>query len=167
MSAAVDQVIARILESEGGIDDVGDGKGVTRFGQTPQWLDDHGFVPPSTVADAAANYEVWMTVRTPLAAICEIDPVVGYLVTDFAVHAGLTVAVRAMQRVLGVPADGVYGPQTAARLAETAGMPRLARRVLAAEMRFKGRLLGAKVPDRRPWAAGWLNRLADKLEQLP
>lgn len=166
MSAALDAVIARILEHEGGVKDVGDGKGVTRFGQTPDWLDDHGFVPPSTAADAATNYETWFR-QTGLAALIERDPIAGYLVADFAVHGGLVTALKALQRALGVRDDGVLGPVTRARFTEVAGRPQLARRLLAERMRHTGVLLASLKVDRRQWAHGWLNRLADLVETLP
>lgn len=92
---AVDAAIARILEDEGGVQDVGDGKGVTRYGQTQLWLDDNGFVPPTSVADAAMNYATWME-RTRLADLCARDALVGYLVTDWAVHSPLAVAISGL-----------------------------------------------------------------------
>lgn len=164
MTPAMTSVIDRILEHEGGIADVGDGKGITRFGQTPQWLDDNGFVPPANAADAAANYEAWL-LKTGLAAVIEADPLAGYFVADFAVHSGVGAAVKSLQRALGVTADGSIGPVTLAALANH--RKGLAQRVLSQRTRFIGTLLASTSPDRRQWARGWCNRLADLIETLP
>jgi len=163
---AVQSVIDRILEDEGGIKDVGDGKGLTRFGQTPEWLEDNGFVPPSNAADAAVNYATWMA-RTRLTEICEIDPVAGYLVTDCAVIAGMTAAITQLQVAIGVPADGKLGPVTFARLREVAGYLKLWNRLIAQRFRHTCWLLSSTKIDRRKWAQGWGDRIADQLELLP
>lgn len=158
--------IARIIEDEGGIADVGDGKGVTRFGQTPAWLDANGLVPPSNAADAAANYEVWMT-RFQFDQVCALDPFTGWMLADFAVHSGEQTAIKVFQRALGLADDGVLGPKTLGRFQLIAGSPVLARKFVAQRMRFIGQLLGSEKIDRRKWAHGWLNRLADHVEKLP
>lgn len=165
-SAAVQFAIDRILEAEGGIADVGDGKGITRFGQTPAWLEDNGFVPPSNAADAAENYAEWMK-RTRLAEISDIDRTLGWLVADFAVHSNPGPAIAALQRALDVKDDGVLGPVTMAHLRVKSGQPLLARRFVAERMKFVGALLGSMKHDRRKFARGWLNRLADHVEALP
>lgn len=162
----IHDVITKILEDEGGIADVHDGKGVTRFGQTPQWLDDNGLVPPSSAADAAANYEAWMQ-RVGLTAICERDGFVGWIVTDMAVHSGLTQAVKTLQRALGVTDDGAMGPQTRQRFEAVAGQPMLARKLVAERVKFVGSLLASTSVDRRKWARGWMNRLARQIEAIP
>jgi lysozyme family protein len=164
--ASVQYAIDRILEAEGGVADVGDGKGLTRFGQTPQWLDDNGFIPPSNAADAAINYETWMQ-RTGLVDICIADRIVGYLVTDCAAHSGLYRAIVILQKALGVRADGVMGPRSQAAFRAVAGQPSLARSVYAERLRFVGELLWSEKADRRRWARGWLNRLADQVMDLP
>lgn len=165
MHAAVQAVIDQILLDEGGIGDAGDGKGVTRFGQTPSWLEENGFIPPNNAGDAAVNYERWFE-RTALSAVIVRSPIVGHLVADFAVHSGLRPAVLALQRALDVKTDGVLGPRTLAALQQLPAPP-VARRVLAARMRYVGILLKAAVPDRRKDASGWLNRLARQVEKLP
>jgi lysozyme family protein len=164
MTRNVQAVIDQVLADEGGIKDVGDGKGLTRFGQTPPWLETHGFTPPTTPAEAAANYGIWMA-RLRLAEVCDYDVTLGHVLTDWAVHAGERVAVRAFQKILGVAADGVLGPVTfeamRARRPEA-----LARRIIGDRIRFTGRLLRDD-PTKRPYAAGWADRLADLVEALP
>jgi lysozyme family protein len=169
-SSAVQSVIARVLQAEGGIKDVGDGKGVTRFGQTPGWLEDNGFVPPSNAADAAVNYETWMR-RFKFDRIADLDPFLGWMVTDFAVHSGEETAIKVLQRALVVRDDGILGPvtfrslQLAARTDSQTSL--LAHKFVAHRMRYIGELLGSKKVDRRQYAHGWLNRLADQVEELP
>ena len=166
MSRNVDAAIDLILIDEGGIADVGDGKGVTRFGQTPGWLEDNGFTPPSNAADAASNYSVWMQ-RHRLDELCDIDVTVGHIVTDDAVHSTVGDAIRRLQRSLaGVTVDGVLGPLTldAVRRADPAT---LACNVLAEKLEHRGQLLGSLRTDRRKFAAGWCNRIAKQIRALP
>lgn len=164
MSANTDQVIARILEAEGGIADVGDGKGVTRFGQTQDWLDRWGFLPPATVADAVVNYELWLH-RTRLAEVAEIDVTLGYLTADFAVHSGEDPAIKALQRAVGVKADGVIGSVTLGAI-QRMDTGKVTRAVLGNRTRLIGDLLASTKVDRRKWARGWCNRLATQIETL-
>jgi hypothetical protein len=56
----LDALIERLLDREGGVADVGDGKGITRFGQTPEWLEQFGLPAPTTRAEAAVNYKRWL-----------------------------------------------------------------------------------------------------------
>jgi lysozyme family protein len=165
VTPAVQATITRILAHEGGIADVGDGMGVTRFGQAPAWLEEWGLPIPADAREAALNYGEWMG-RTGLADLCDVDDDLGYLVTDWAVHSGLRVAVQALQRLVGVSADGVIGPLTLAAV-EAAHRRRLVRQVVGAQARFFGALLASDTVDRRKWARGWLNRLADKIEAIP
>lgn len=104
-------VIAKILSDEGGIADVGDGKGLTSHGQTPDWLKRYGLPFPETPAQAATNYERWLEI-TRIDAVVGWDVTVGHLVADWAIHSGETPAVRALQRAIGVTPDGRLGPVT-------------------------------------------------------
>jgi lysozyme family protein len=166
MTPAVSRVIAKILEDEGGIKDVGDGKGVTRFGQTPAWLTTHGLPIPETPEDAAHNYDVWMQ-RYRLSDLVERDEYFGWLVTDFAVHSTERQAIRLLQRAIVVPEDGVIGPVTVRRYQSVAGT-RVARvKFFGAKLRYYGDLLASTSVDRRRWARGWMDRVADQLEALP
>lgn len=164
VSRNVSSVIDRILISEGGVADVGDGMGITRFGQTPIWLEDWGFVPPGNVADAAANYEAWMH-KLRLDEVVDKSPLVGYFVTDFAVMSGHIPAIKALQEALGVTADGVIGPQTLGAF-EGLDAQGLALRLLAARGRQLGDAMANKERDNRKFARGWMNRFGEQLEEL-
>jgi lysozyme family protein len=154
-------VIARILLREGGVADVGDGKGATSYGQTPGWLADWGFQTPENDVQAAVNYRRWMQLLR-LDQVCELDLELGDGVADFAVHSGHTESIRALQRAVNVPADGVIGPATLAAIQKA---PQgTAVRFECQRLRFVGKLLGSKKIDRRKYASGWCNRLADRIE---
>lgn len=156
-------VIARVIEREGGIADVGDGKGVTSFGQTPAWLDSLGLPAPKTVEEAAANYRTWL-VRTKLIGVCDEPDAFADGTVDWAVHAGHAVAIRALQKSLGVPADGILGPETQEAI-DGCDRTLMGRKVVAARVRSLGRLIADR-PTNARYAAGWMNRLADQIEAL-
>lgn len=164
MTASVAEVIALVLEHEGGVADLGDGKGVTRFGQTKAWLDDWGFTSPRSRDDAAQNYEQWL-LMTRIDAVCERDVMVGYMLADWAVHSGEGVAVKALQTIVRAKVDGVIGPKTLKAI-EDANVRMLAHELLAKRVQFIGLLLGSQTVDRRLWAKGWCNRLAALVEDL-
>lgn len=158
-------VVARVLRREGGIKDVGDGRGVTRYGQTPDWLGDWGLTPPQNELQAAVNYTRWMQILR-LDQVCEIDLELGDGVTDFAVHSGHVEAIKALQRTVNVPADGVIGPFTLAAIRSYPKVAQLAIRLECQRLRFIGGLLSSAKTDRRQWARGWCNRLADRIESV-
>jgi lysozyme family protein len=158
-------VIARILRREGGIKDVGDGKGLTRYGQTPDWLEQFGFIPPETELQAAVNYTRWMQLLK-LDEVCEIDLELGDGVTDFSVHSGHITAIQALQRLVKVPADGIIGPFTLSALRSYPEQARLAIRFETQRLRYIGRLLGSEKVDRRDVASGWCNRIADRIDSV-
>lgn len=163
MTTNVRAVIDRVLAVEGGVVQLPGENFVTRYGQTPAWLEDNGLIPPMTAEQAIANYETWMT-KTHLAEICDRDVALGHLLVDFAVNSGLTRAVRALQMLLAVTPDGVIGPQTLRALSVT-DVASLRRRLLAERLRFIGQILKGN-PNVRQFAGGWLNRVADQIEAL-
>lgn len=157
-------VIERVLEREGGIADVGDGMGVTRFGQTAGWLAHFGLPVPTTPEEAMANYRTWL-VRTRLIGVCDKADAFADGVIDWAVHAGHTVAIRGLQKALGIPVDGILGPETQAAIDASDRMV-MGRKVIAARLRSLGRLITDAPGRHARYAAGWMNRLADQIEAL-
>lgn len=166
MTPTVQRVVEKILDAEGGISDVGDGKGVTRFGQTPQWLTDNGLPKPETREDALHNYGVWMQ-RFKLSDLCEVDEWAGWIVADTATNFGERTAIKMLQRALAVIADGVIGRETLHRFTSVAGTRTFRTRLLASKGRAYGDLLASELPDRRKFARGWMNRLGEQIESLP
>lgn len=157
-------ILARVIADEGGIADVGDGKGVTAFGQTPDWLRRFSLPAPRTAAEAERNYRVWL-VRTGLIGVCDYPDAFAHAVIDWAVHSGHGAAIRALQRAIGCPVDGIYGPETQVYV-EAAARETAAARLVADRVRFLGRLV-TDAPERHArYAAGWFARLARQIEGL-
>lgn len=160
---SVDTVIARIVAREGGIADVGDGRGVTRYGQTSAWLQTFGYPVPTSPDEAAENYRRWLH-DTGLEAVATVADVLADAVIDWAVHSGHQVAIRAMQAALGVTPDGIIGPITRGALAR-ADRGTAAKQVVADRVRYVGRIV-RRDPRAARFAAGWANRLAALVEAL-
>ena len=160
-----DAVVAQILANEGGVADLGDGQGVTRYGQTAQWLAHWHLEPPTDAVSAAYNYTRWLEL-THLGDVVNADAQVGFYVADWAVHGGEQVAIRGLQRLVGVVPDGIIGPVTLEAV-QDAPRRKLACQIVAARARDLGKLLASQTVDRRKWASGWLNRLAAQIETLP
>lgn len=157
-------ILERVLGAEGGIQDVGDGQGVTRFGQTPRWLATFGFAAPETRDQALMNYRTWL-VRTRLIAVCDYPDVFAWAVIDWAVQSGHTVALRALQRALKIHVDGLMGPETEDAIANC-DRHQVAIALIAANVRFEGRLVTDDPKQYARFAAGWANRNAQQIEAL-
>lgn len=124
--------------------------GYTRYGIAQRWHPDVK-VRELSRADAIALLETryWFPIRGellpwPLAAA----------IFDHAVHSGPGTAARALQRAVGVEADGAIGPITRAALAE------LPQRAILAEC-FRRRVRELALEGRPVFMAGWLARVAD------
>ena len=168
---ARDEVIRRILEREGGVADVGDGKGVTRFGQTPAWLEQFDLPIPTNEAEAADNYAAWLAITGLDAVVGDEADVLADFVIDFAVHSGHPPAIAALQIALGhLKVDRVIGPKTRAAvdaLDQVHGRRKaVAVSVFAEELRYQGRAITSNPAKHAKQAHGWANRNADKLLQL-
>jgi lysozyme family protein len=163
--SARDEIIATVLANEGGIADVGDGKGLTRFGQTPGWLSQFNLPIPANITEAADNYADWLRLTKLDALIGGQPDDLATIVIDFAVHSGHVTAIRMLQSAIGAQVDGVIGRSTLAALAN-ADRKTVARRVLAGRMEQIGGLI-ADHPERYArFARGWLRRLGDQVRRL-
>lgn len=151
-------VISFVLIDEGGIEDVGDGKGITSFGQTPTWLKQWNLTAPAKASEARNNYVRYFEALRAT-EIVDASLGLGYAFASFAIHAGETRAIAALQRALDVPADGVIGPMTLGAFRES-NHRQLAYDLAAAYLEHLGPLLASTRKDRRKWANGWLRRAA-------
>ena len=79
---------------------------------------------------------------------------IAYAVFDLAVNGGVSRAVKLLQEVLGVKADGIVGSQTLAAV-RAANLPELIKRYCAARRKWQLRLKNAK---HNP---GWVTRIND------
>ncbi|MEO8484174.1 MAG: putative peptidoglycan-binding domain-containing protein [Acidobacteriota bacterium] len=157
-------IVTRVIAREGGVSDIHDGKGITRYGQTPGWLVTFGFPAPTTVQEAAQNYLTWL-VRTQLISVCDYPDGFADGVVDWAVNSGHRPVIQDLQRIFGLQADGVLGPETQARIV-ACDRPKMARLIIGARMRFLGRLITSQPERQARWAAGWANRVASHVEAL-
>jgi lysozyme family protein len=155
-------LLSKIIVVEGGIKDVGDGKGVTRFGQTPDWLTTFNLPAPETPEQALANYVKWAQI-TKLSEVCCYRDALSEILLSFSIHNTHLGGIKALQRAVKVKADGVIGPITLAAVHD-AQRHTLAVKVLASYQRLIG--LALKKPLNTRFASGWLNRLASLTELL-
>jgi lysozyme family protein len=112
--------------------------------------------------EAAANYAAWMA-KTKLDVVCDADVSLGAAVVDWSVHSGHVVAIKGLQKALGVDPDGRLGPKTLAALGIVEHGAAWRRRVLGvhcARIEFLGRLITDAPEKHARYAAGWLNRMA-------
>jgi lysozyme family protein len=131
------RAIAYILrpDVEGGLcDDPKDPGGLTNCGISqrshPDMTADQ--IRALTAATAAPLYqhEYWAAIHGD-----DLPDAVGFALLDFAVNSGVSGAVHALQRVLGVPADGAMGPQTV-RAAQIMPSKRLVRDLCEQRLAF-------------------------------
>lgn len=160
---AQEAIVDAIMREEGGVADVGDGKGITRWGQTMKWLRQWHLPVPQTPADARLNYHLWLQ-ASGLAAVCAVDDALAHNVVDWAVNSGEERAVKALQRALGVTADGVIGPKTRAKL-ELANRIQLGAELIAMRLDYIGDITKRNVRNRE-YIHGWLRRMGGLVRRL-
>ncbi len=161
--AIIAAVVNWIVREEGGVADVGDGAGLTRWGQTEGWLTHWGLPVPTSRAEAESNYRKWLTL-THLDALCD-EELLATVVADYAVNAGERPAIRALQRAVGAEADGILGPMTVDKL-RTVNRREMALLVLAERMEYNGSVI-ALHPDRlAKFAKGWAARLGRQVRRI-
>ncbi len=112
-----------------------------------------------TLEEAQAIYwrDFWKAVRAD-----RLPGEMGFQLFDAAVHSGAQRAVMLMQRALGLPDDGVWGPKTEAKFAIAVNAPA----VLLA--RFNGVRLDflTRTPRWPEFAKGWARRIAANLQSI-
>lgn len=163
--SAVDDLITGVLLREGPPQDIGDGKGMTYWGQTPDWLATFHLPIPLTTLDAVENYKSWLE-QTHLILIvgAEADDLAD-IVIDLAVMSSHEKGIKALQAALHVGVDGVMGPETLGALSRV-NRPALARAVIAWDMEYQGLIITTHPEKLARWAHGWAHRLADHVRRL-
>lgn len=162
--SVIASVVDRILREEGGVADVGDGAGVTRYGQTAGWLSRWRLPVPQSAQEAAMNYRSWLE-QTNLDALCTEDDALTTIVIDFAVNSGERPAIASLQRALGVVADGSIGPVTLTALA-VCRRAHVGCAVLADRIELGNGLIHDQPGKFAPFARGWAKRWGRQLRSL-
>ena len=164
-----DQLIDAILRREGGfVDHPADRGGPTKFGITLATLTEYRKPAPVTADDVKALTEpearqiFWKIYVGPFVDWTphQVLP----LVVDSAVLHGVGRATQWLQRAAAVKDDGAIGPATRAAVSAMDGAL-LHRKVLAARVRSLGKTI--QMPGQVVFAAGWLNRVAEFIEEAP
>lgn len=160
-----DRVIDDILRREGGyVDHPADRGGPTKYGITQATLAAWRGRAVTAVdvqaltQDEAREIYAEEYIRKPGFDRVNGERLSAFLV-DSAVNHGPATAAKFLQRALGVSADGVIGPATRSALYNSDPV-RIFHRALAERAKFYGRLI-TDDPSQAPFAAGWMNRLAE------
>jgi lysozyme family protein len=157
-SSRFEQAVAHVLEHEGGfVQHPRDPGGATKFGITRETLSRARGRPASVedVRELARTEAVALYRRlywNPLRADA-LPPGLDLAVFDLAVNSGPVRAVRMLQAVLGVEADGIVGPVTL-EAARQADCPETIRRLARSRLGFLSRLAVWPVFGR-----GWRRRV--------
>jgi len=160
----LDFTVEWILREEGGVADVGDGMGLTRWGQTAGWLDRWGLPVPSTRGEAKANYLAWMGL-SGLDQLCDINDMLSTVVADYAINSGESPAIKTLQLAVGAHPDGVIGPETLAALNHTPSRHVITHQILARRVEHLGEIISAH-RQRALYAKGWMRRIGRQLRRL-
>ena len=166
----LDTILRRIVVVEGGVSNhASDRGGLTAHGLTRPFLETvtgRSWTDAQIVAigseNAIAIYKLWAMMRR-LDQLPE-DYLLAWVVVDFAVIAGERRAIRAIQKYMGVPADGIAGAETQGawhRLTpeECRGAALF---VLAERIAHHGADITAN-PGQAANAKGWANRVAEQV----
>lgn len=152
--------ISTVIKNEGGVSNVpGDSGGLTVEGISEKWNPDLFKNGLPTDAQVRAEY-LKKYVQGP--GFDKIpDQMVQSQLIDWGVNSGPGVAIQALQRIVGVTADGVLGPATLAAYSRM--HPDDVNTSLVAErVKMIGRILTAN-PSQSKFASGWLSRAVEFL----
>lgn len=159
-----------LFESDEFTDDPDDPGGATKYGVTRALYSEYLSMPAGSLCDVdlirhltrdeAITCLVEMFALRP--GLYQIgDPVLRFVVVDFAIHSHHRTATKALQKAAGVKADGICGPDTLAAV-NAGDARRLRDQVLAARLDLWASIWTRK-PTQRKWAGGWCRRLAKNL----
>jgi lysozyme family protein len=156
-----DTAIEIVLKHEGGfVNHPSDPGGATNFGITERVARQHGYLGqmqdiPMQLVRNIYRKDYWNA--------CRCDDLPGALrlpVFDFAVNSGVSRAIRTLQTVLGVTADGVFGPRTLDALQQVDSR-RLAYHLCLSRLDFLTALGHFST-----FARGWVRRVTDIMRHI-
>jgi lysozyme family protein len=156
-----DRALAKVLVHEGGyVNHAEDPGGATNQGVTQRVYDDYrktfGNKPQSVKLlapverDSIYRIRYWALIKGD-----SLPPGVSYVVFDGAVNSGVSQSVKWLQRALGVPSDGVIGPQTINAINAHENHDALVRKICELRMAFLKALKTFKTFGR-----GWTSRVS-------
>jgi lysozyme family protein len=163
MSDAIDALIERVIEREGGfVNHPADRGGATNMGITQGTLAAWRGHPVTVDQvrmlsrdEAAAIYRANYFVKPGFD--CVPDPQVQELLFDYAVNAGPAAAAAALQKAVGAGMDGVIGPKTRAAVAAQTNWEAIFYNIKATRAVQFIRIL--KDETQCVFAPGWANRV--------
>ena len=164
MTERFEECLARVLKHEGGMsNDPLDSGGMTNLGVTQRvWEEFVGHPVSEADMRALTPEKVGKLYRQKYwnAAYCEVLPKgLDYVVFDFAVNAGTGRAVKTLQQMLGLVADGVIGPRTMAKINESNAKTLVHDYSNARTDFYQG--IVARKPDQARFINGWLRRVEE------
>lgn len=147
-----DEIIAGVVEREGGlVDDPDDPGGLTNHGIAwhfhPEFTRQEILNMTPAQAGRIMDSEYWRPIRGDL-----LPPPVALVVMDAAVHHGVFAATAMLQRSVGVGVDGVVGPRTLRAVAD------LNVQDICAEFTARRAAAMANSKRNKPPLLGWLRR---------
>lgn len=167
---SLEQIINDILKREGGyVNHPADRGGPTKYGITLatlcSWRHNLNLKPEDVENmpedEARAIYKRRYFEEPGFEAL---DPFFWPFLVDAAVNHGPSAAVKMLQRALGASPDGILGPATLT--AAKAHVPRrLAAKFVAERAKKYGRII-TQDPSQAAFAAGWMSRLGEFIEEL-
>lgn len=165
--ASFELTIPFIHEKEGGfVDDPDDAGGATNMGVTLKtyaaYCKRKGYPRPTVERLKNLSEAKWQDImRTMYWDVIAGDRIqsqsVALAIYDWAVHSGTSVAIKHVQRILGVQADGIVGPLTLAAINSASPLP-LFGQIKQDRIKFFGTLIIQR-PKNRKFLNGWLNRV--------
>jgi len=160
MNDNFEQCLALVLKSEGGfVFNPKDPGGMTNLGVTrATWQNYTGHEATETEMRSLTPQDVMPLYKTNYWDRINGDSLpygVDYAVFDFAVNSGPTRAVKTLQQVLNISADGEVGPETLGAL-ETANSREVATAVCDARLAFLQSL-----PTYGTFGRGWSSRVSE------
>ena len=175
MSNAIDEIIGRIMQREGGyVDHPNDRGGPTNHGVTIATLRDYRGedVTAEDVENLSADeareiYHAmyWNPGQWQNFDHLSFSPAVAEIVFDCSIHHGPRQAVRFVQRSAGASVDGMIGPQTIEAVSQTE-QAKLAAGIVAARAAFFGHII-SRDHSQAVFAHGWCRRLGEMIELIP
>jgi len=156
----------------GKIENLGDGAGLTRFGITSvndNWIDPEfwGSMPRDAALEIATQVyhdKYWNLIN----GLQIVDDEVAATLLSFAVNDGVRQAIREIQRIVGVPDDGVSGSITIAAINQACavkGAPNVAQGLREAQEAYYEAVLARKPQDEK-FRNGWMNRARARYPDL-